>query len=121
MLSTEEQHVLTLVAEVFRDRQAREGHTGAGARRFVHLAIDQGAFRTFTAARLVDAALDHLVIEIVAFTGALTHAGEHGITAVRLRDIVDELHDQHCLADAGAAEQADLAALGVGRQQIDDP
>ena len=28
--------------------------------------------------------------------------------------------DQHRLADAGAAEQADLAALGVRREQIDD-
>jgi hypothetical protein len=30
-----------------------------------------------------------------------------------LRDVVDELHDEHGLADAGAAEQTDLAALGV--------
>ena len=37
-----------------------------------------------------------------------------------MRDVVDQLHDQHGLADAGAAEQADLAALGVGREQIDD-
>jgi peptide chain release factor 1 len=39
---------------------------------------------------------------------------------VRLRDVVDQLHDQHRLADARAAEQADLAALRVGREQIDD-
>ncbi len=64
--------------------------------------------------------LDHFVVEIVAFTGALADAGEHRHTAVRLRDVVDQLHDGHGLADAGAAEQADLAALGVGRQQIDD-
>ena len=38
---------------------------------------------------------------------------------MRLGDVVDQLHDQHGLADAGAAEQADLAAFGVGRQQID--
>ena len=36
-----------------------------------------------------------------------------------LGDVVDQLHDDHGLADAGAAEQADLAALGVGRQQVD--
>ena len=28
--------------------------------------------------------------------------------------------NQHGLADAGAAEQADLAALGVGADQVDD-
>ena len=64
--------------------------------------------------------LDHLVIEVVALAGALADAGEHRIAAVRLGDVVDQLHDQHGLADAGAAEQADLAALGVGREQIDD-
>ena len=68
----------------------------------------------------VDLGLDELVIEIVALAGALADAGEHGVTAVRLRDVVDQLLDQHGLADAGAAEQADLAALGVRSQKIDD-
>ena len=37
-----------------------------------------------------------------------------------LGDPGDHLLDQHGLADAGAAEQADLAALDVRRQQVDD-
>ena len=37
-----------------------------------------------------------------------------------LGDVVDELHDDDRLADAGAAEQAGLAALGVRREQVDD-
>ena len=61
---------------------------------------------------------DHLVIEVVAFAGALANAGEHRIAAMRLGHVVDQFHDQHRLADAGAAEQADLAALGVGCEQI---
>jgi hypothetical protein len=36
------------------------------------------------------------------------------------RDVVDELHDDHRLADAGAAEEPDLAALRVGREEVDD-
>ena len=36
-----------------------------------------------------------------------------------LGEVVDQLLDQHGLADAGAAEQPDLAALGVGREQVD--
>ena len=68
----------------------------------------------------VDLGLDHLVIEVVALARALADAGEHRVAAVRLGDVVDQLHDQHGLADAGTAEQADLAALGVGRQQVDD-
>ena len=64
--------------------------------------------------------LDHLVIKVVALAGALADAGKHRIAAVRLGDVVDQFHDQHGLADAGAAEQADLAALGIRRQQVDD-
>src|ERR1700756_3924631 len=48
------------------------------------------------------------------------HTGEHGIAAVRLGDVVDQLLDQHGLADAGAAEQADLAALRIRGKKIDD-
>ena len=60
------------------------------------------------------------MIEVVALAGALADAGEHRIAAMRLGDVVDQLLDEHGLADAGAAEQADLAALGVGREQVDD-
>ena len=68
----------------------------------------------------VDLRFDELVIEVVAFAGALADAGEHRIAAVGLGDVVDELLNEHGLADARAAEQADLAALGVGREQVDD-
>jgi peptide chain release factor 1 len=39
---------------------------------------------------------------------------------VHLGDVVDELLDEHRLAHPGAAEEADLAALGVGREQVHD-
>ena len=119
----EEQHVLALVAEILGDGEAGQRDAGARARRLVHLAIDQGALGAVGGAvlgLLVDAALDHLVIEVVALAGALADAGEHGIAAMRLGDVVDQLHDEDGLADARAAEQADLAALGVGREQVDD-
>ena len=37
-----------------------------------------------------------------------------------LGDVVDQFLDQNGLAHAGAAEQADLAAPRIGREQIDD-
>ena len=42
----EEQHVLALVAEIFRDGEAGQADAGAGARRLVHLAVHQRAFRS---------------------------------------------------------------------------
>ena len=37
-----------------------------------------------------------------------------------VRDVVDQLHDRDRLADAGAAEEADLAALDVRGDEVDD-
>jgi hypothetical protein len=64
---------------------------------------------------LDDARLLHFAVEVGALAGALAHAGEHGVAAVLGGDVVDQLLDQHGLAHAGAAEQADLAALRRGR------
>ena len=60
------------------------------------------------------------MIEVVALAGALADAGEHRVTAMRLGDVVDQLLNEHGLADARAAEQADLAALRIRREQVDD-
>ncbi len=60
------------------------------------------------------------MVEIVALAGPLADTGEHGVTTVGLGHVVDQLHDKHGLADAGAAEQADLASLHVGGEQVDD-
>src|SRR6516165_12291096 len=60
------------------------------------------------------------MIEVIALAGALANPGEDRIAAMRLRDIIDQFHDQNRLADAGTAEEANLAALGVRRQKIDD-
>ena len=108
----EQQHVLALVAEVFGHRQARERDAHARAGGLVHLPEDEH--------RLVeDARLLHLQPQVVALARALADAAEGRQPAVLLGEVVDELLDQHRLAHAGAAEQADLAALGVGREQVD--
>src|SRR5271163_1368558 len=68
----------------------------------------------------VDLRFDELVIEVITFTGALADAGEYRIAAMGLRDVVDQFLDEHRLTYTGAAEQPDLAALGVRREQVDD-
>ena len=60
------------------------------------------------------------MIKVVALAGTLADTGEDRVAAMRFRDVVDELHDQNSLADTGAAKQADLAALGVRREKVDD-
>ena len=60
------------------------------------------------------------MVEIVTFAGTLADAREHGVTTVRLGDVIDEFEDDDGLADAGAAERTGLAALDEGADQVDD-
>ncbi len=123
----EEQDVATLaggridvVAEIFGHGQAGQRHTQAVARRLVHLAVHHGHFRLLDVVELDHTRVDHLVVEVVAFAGALAHAGEHRQAGVLGGDVVDEFKHVDGLADAGAAEQADLAALGERANQVND-
>ena len=113
MLSMNSSTSWPCLAEVLRHRQAGQRDAHARAGRLVHLAEDEH--------RLVDdARLLHLEPEVVALARALADAAEGRQAAVLLGEVVDQLLDEDRLADAGAAEQADLAALGVGREQVDD-
>ena len=110
----EQQHVLLLhVAEVLGHRQRRQRDAQPGARRLVHLTEDERGV-------LEDVGLLHLQEEVVALTGALADAGEHRDATELLGDAADHLLDDDGLADTGTAEQADLAAQHVGREQVDD-
>ena len=96
-------------AIVERGQRDAEAH----ARRLVHLAVDERGV-------LENAGLFHFQPEVVALTRALADTGEHRHTTVLAGDADDHFLDHHGLADAGAAEQADLAALAVGLEQVDD-
>src|SRR5690606_37656243 len=108
----EQQNVAAFVTELLGHGQAGQGDAQTVARRLVHLTVHHRDL-------VQDVGVLHLVVEVVPFTGPLAHAGEHGQTAVRLGDVVDQLHHVHGLADAGATEQADLSALGERADQVD--
>ena len=102
-----------LLAEILGHGQAGLRHPHTGSWGLVHLAEDQRGL-------VQDAGGVHLAPEVAALTGALADAGEDGVAAVLGGHVVDQFLDQDGLADACAAEQTDLAALGVGGQQVDD-
>ena len=103
-----------LVAEVLRHGEAGRADAHAGSRRLVHLAEDEATVLSMTPTPCMSCP------EVVALAGALAHAAEDGVAAVLLGDVVDEFLNDHRLADARAAEEADLAALDVGAEQVDD-
>ena len=108
----EKQYVLpALIPEILRDGQGREGRSQSGAGRLVHLAEHKGGL-------VNDPGLVHLVPQVISLAAALTYAGKDGIAAVLIGHVPDQLHNEHRLAHARAAEQADFAALGIGGKQI---
>src|SRR6185312_8299414 len=110
----EDEHVrVLLIAEVLGDGEAREADTKARAGRLVHLAVNERDL-------IENAGFFELQIEIVAFARTLADAAEDRTAAVALGDVVDQLLNDDRLADAGAAEQTDLAALDERSDEIDD-
>jgi uncharacterized protein YggL (DUF469 family) len=85
------------ITEVLGHGQRGERDAKARARGLVHLTEHQRSFFN-------DAGLGHFQEEVVSFTGALPHAGEHRHTTEVLSDAIDHLLDQHRLAHAGASE-----------------
>ena len=57
--------------------------------------------------------------EVVTLAGSLADARKYRLSAVNLRDIVDQLHDQDGFTDSRTAEQSDLAALGNRGEKVD--
>ena len=114
----EEQHVFAFVTERFSDGQTGQGHAQTVAWWLVHLTVHHGHFGLRQVLEVHHAGIGHLVVEVVTFTGTLTHTSEHGQTAVRLSNVVDEFHHVHGLAHTGATEQAHLTAFGEGADQV---
>ena len=110
----EEKHILTLlIAEVLRHGQRRKCHAHTGAGRLVHLTEHQSGV-------LEHVGVGELDPQVVTLAGPLPYAGEHrGATEVA-SDAVDHLLDEHRLANAGTAEQGDLAATHVRGEEVDD-
>jgi peptide chain release factor 1 len=115
----EEKHILTLlVTEVLSDSKTGKGDTGTGSRGLVHLTENQGDLGL--AIKLNDGGLLHFVVQIVTLTGTLTDTSEDGVTTVSLGDVVDELLNEHSLADTGTTKETNLSTTGVGSKKIDN-
>ena len=69
---------------------------------------------------LDNAAFYHFAKQVVTLTRAFTHAGEHRETIVTVSNVVNKLHDKHCLTHTGTAEQTDFTTLAIRLEQVDD-
>ena len=109
-----QKHILMLhIPEVFCHCQAGKANTHTGSGGLVHLTKDHGGFADNTG-------FGHFVVQVIAFAGTLTNAGEDRIAVVGGGNVVNELLNQNGFADAGTAEQTDLTALCVGADQVNN-
>jgi hypothetical protein len=113
VVDEQEDIAMLLVAEVLGHGQAGQPDPLACAGRLVHLAEHEGGLGD-------DARLGHLLDQVVALAASLADAGEDRHAGVLLGDVPDQLLDDDRLADAGAAEDADLATLLERADQVDD-
>jgi hypothetical protein len=58
-------------------------------------------------------------VELVALTDALTDASKESQLTRVFADVVDNFHNEHGLAHAGTADNADLAALDEGSEEVE--
>jgi hypothetical protein len=64
--------------------------------------------------------LAHFPVEVVSFPGPLADSAEDGNAAVMDGDVVNQLHDNHCFAQAGAAEKTYFSSFAERSQQVND-
>ena len=95
---------MLLIAEIFRNSEAREANAETRAGRLGHLSVDQRATRLFRIARRDDASFGHFKPKVVAFASAFTDAGKYREATMLHGDVVNQLKNQNCFADTGAAE-----------------
>ena len=109
-----------LVAEIFRNRQARQADAETRSGWLGHLSIDQSRAGFFGISGNDDAGFLEFQPQVVAFTRAFAYARENGNAAVLHGHVVNQFLNQNRLADARAAEQTDFSALQKGLDQVDN-
>src|SRR5450755_2634633 len=109
-----------MIAEILGDRETGETYTQASPGRLRHLPVNQSHFGLLVVMRIEHARFLHFEPQIVAFTSALAHAGEHRDAAMFQSDVVDQLLNDYGLAYARATEQTNFPAAQIRFEQIDD-
>lgn len=60
------------------------------------------------------------MVQVVTLTSSLTDTSEDRVTTVSLGNVVNELLNEHSLADTGTTEKTNLSTSGVGSKEVND-
>ena len=115
----EEKHVLALlVTEVLSNGETSKSDTGTGTRGLVHLTEDESDLGVTL--EVDDTGLNHFVVQVVTLTGTLADTSEDRETTVGFGDVVNQLLNEHSLADTSTTKETNLSTTSVGSEKIDD-
>ena len=101
------------IAEVFRHCKTRKAYAHTSSGRFVHLTVYQSGLTD-------NARFLHFVPQVVTFTCTFTYARKYGVAAVFRCDVMNQFHNKDRLTYTGTAEEADLTALGIRSDKVND-
>ena len=62
---------------------------------------------------------DHFPEKVISLTGPFSHTGKNRDPFVFFCDVVDKLHDDHCLSNTSSTEKTNLSTLCIGFKQVD--
>jgi hypothetical protein len=83
--------------------QASQRHARTCSWWLVHLAVHQSSLRL--ALQVDHFRGNHFVVQIVTLARSLTDASEHGVTTMRLGNVVNQLHNDDSLTYSGTTKE----------------
>eukprot|EP00056_Hartaetosiga_gracilis_P017347 m.7005 g.7005 ORF g.7005 m.7005 type:complete len:506 (+) comp5634_c0_seq1:128-1645(+) len=107
------------ITERFSNSQTSEGNTGTCTWGLVHLTVHKGHLGVITF-KINHTTFNHLMVQIVTLTGALTNTSKHRETRVLLCNIVDQFHNKHSLSDTSTSKESNLSTLCVWGKKVND-
>merc|ERR1719223_1009116 len=120
-----EQHILSLlVTEVLGNCETSQSDTGTGTRGLVHLSVHKSGLtsigRSSLGVDLDHTSLNHLVVQIISFTGTFSNTSKDRVSSVVHGNVVNKFHDNDGLSDTSSSKETNLSSLGVGGKKIDN-
>mmetsp|Transcript_5578 Transcript_5578/g.21866 ORF Transcript_5578/g.21866 Transcript_5578/m.21866 type:complete len:227 (+) Transcript_5578:1935-2615(+) len=117
----EEKDILALkVTEILSHSQTGQTNPCSCSGRLVHLSVHQRALGIFRLiAEFDNSSFNHFVIQIVPFSGSFANARKHGKSAMPLRDIIDQLHDENGFAHSSTTKKSNFPSFLIWSKKID--
>uniref|UniRef100_A0A1B0CLT7 Uncharacterized protein n=1 Tax=Lutzomyia longipalpis TaxID=7200 RepID=A0A1B0CLT7_LUTLO len=113
----EKQYILSfLITEIFSNSESSQSDTSTSA--WGSKNLNKKTNLGCLVLERNNARLNHLVVEIISFTGTFAHTSKYGVTTMSLSYVVNQLHDKHSFTHTGTTKETNLTTLSIGGKKI---